>query len=513
MSVAAPRPILFLLTLVLLAMQSRVYAQNSHTPNIILIIADDLGYHDLSSYGNANIHTPNIDALGTGGVRFSHAYVTSPICSPSRMAIMTGRYQNRMGGEFMPYDKMDPAFMKAIRRYYLPFSKKPPSLATVQPSLLLNRKKHKTSLSPSEITLGELLKRKGYTTAMVGKWNLGDEAGNYPSDRGYDYSYYFTGALTRYVDDPVDTSMYINQHCPWSFSDLPAWTKRYGSSLIREGNNVVSDTGYLTFSFAEKAISFIEKNKEHPFFLTLSFNAPHDPFQVPKANFDRIANETDTLKRVYYGMIEAMDDAIGNVTEKLRSLQLEENTVIIFISDNGGATYTHATDNIPFKGGKGTHFEGGLVVPFFIKYPGLLPGNNVYDKTVSSLDVFATVAAIASVALPTDRVYDGVNLLPFLANNEGTPHDMLYWRSGYSKAIQKDEWKLYINNMNHSTYLYNLNNDRIEQHDLSREQPAKVKELKAALEQWEKTQTIPPKWPSMADLLIDVDGNIYYFPS
>jgi len=482
-------------------------------PNIILIIADDLGYSDLHSYGNLSIHTPNIDSLGVNGVRFTRAYVTSPICSPSRMGIMTGRYQNRFGSEYMPYDKFDPAFLKDLRKHYFSLRKQVPGLKTLRPRLGLNKSKYKTGLDLNEITMAELLKKQNYVTGLVGKWNLGDDDGYHPYERGFDYSYYFDGPLTRYVDDPVDTSRFINKHLPWSFSELPAWTPRAGATAIREGTDIVKDTGYLTFSFAEKGVAFIEKNKNHPFFLTLTFNAPHDPFQVPRNYFDRIGHVNDTVKRVYYGMIEALDDAVGKITEKLTALHIEDQTMIVFISDNGGATYTRATDNAPLRGGKCTHFEGGLMVPFFIKYPPLVNSYSAYNKPVSSLDIFATVMALANAPLPADRVYDGINLIPFLTNNNGFPHDVFYWRSGYSKAICKGNWKLYINQKSKKKFLFDVFNDIGEKNDLSSRYPEKVNELMNDLENWEKTQTVKPAWPSAADLLLAVDGEEYYFPS
>jgi arylsulfatase A-like enzyme len=284
--------------------------------NVILIVADDLGYSDLASYGNTHIQTPNIDALGKDGFRFTQAYVSAPICGPSREGIFTGRYQQRFGDEFMPYENLDPAVMKNLRRHYGSLKKVNTGLENLKPDLLVNRKNFNDGLPATEITIAQLLKQKGYTTGLVGKWNLGIGDGFYPEQRGYDYSYYFEGALTRYVDDPIDTNRYINQHLPWSFSELPAWAPRYGSTAIREGHNKVKDTGYLTFSFASKAIDFIDTYKNVPFFLTLTFNAPHDPFQVPKEYFNRIQGVTDTVQRVYYGMIEALDDAIGQVMKK-----------------------------------------------------------------------------------------------------------------------------------------------------------------------------------------------------
>jgi arylsulfatase A-like enzyme len=211
-------------------------------------------------------------------------------------------------------------------------------------------------------------------------------------------------------------------------------------------------------------------------------------------------------------MIEALDDAVGQVKEKLKSAGIEKNTIIFFISDNGGATYTRATDNAPLRGGKCTHFEGGLLVPFFINYPGINNGNFVYDKPVSSLDIFSTIASITKTALPADRIYDGVDLLPYLADNKKDPHEILYWRNGYSKAIRNGKWKLYINEKSKSKYLFNLETDREELHDLLSSEPVKADQLMKELNSWEKTQTINPAWPSMADILIDVRGKKYFFP-
>ena len=483
-------------------------------PNIILIIADDLGYSDLASYGNTFVHTPHIDALGQSGIRFTEAYTSAPICGPSRQGILTGRYQQRFGDEFMPYDKYDIYFSKNIRAHYAALKKSIPGLNNAKPNFFINRKNFNDGLPANEITLAEFLRRQGYATGLVGKWNLGDGVQYFPGDHGYGYSYYFEGALTRYVDDPVDTTQYINQHLPWAFSELVAWTPRSGSSAIREGKNIVKDTGYLTFSLASRAIDFIDRNKDSAFFLTLAFTAPHDPFQVPKAYYNRIQNVEDSVKRVYYGMIEALDDAVGSVMQKLEQEALMNNTLIFFLSDNGGATYTKATNNEPLRGGKCTHFEGGLTVPFFMSYPALLNGNMVYDKPISSLDIFSTIAAITETPLPGDRVYDGVNLLPFLTDKMGSmPHKVFYWRNGYSKAIRNGQWKLYINKKSKKTYLFNLDNDQQEKHDLSKQYPGKVNELKQQLQDWEDDNFIKPRWKSNADVLIDVDGEMIWFPT
>ena len=483
-------------------------------PNVILIIADDLGYSDLSSYGNPHIHTPNIDGLGINGVRFSQAYVTAAICGPSRVGILTGRYQQRFGSEFMPYDLIDPAVMRNLRKRYAGIKRKNPGLREVKPNFFINRRNFNDGLPSTEITIAEMLRQRGYSTGLVGKWNLGVGEGYHPDQRGYDYSYYFEGALTRYINDPVDSSKYINQHLPWAISELVAWSPRYGSTAIREGRQIVEDTGYLTFSFANRAVNFIEQHKNNPFFLTLTFNAPHDPFQVPREYFNRISGVTDSVKRVYYGMIEALDDGVGMVLQKLKNLQLDQNTIIIFLSDNGGATYTRATDNKPLSGGKCTNFEGGLLVPFFIKYPGSANMNKVYHEPVSSLDIFTTIAAATQTNLPAGRMYDGVNLLPFIEGKVDTiPHNIFYWRSGYAKAIRKGNWKLYINQKDKKTFLFNLAEDREELHDRSTGNAAIIMELQNLLKEWEKTQFIQPKWPSGADVLVNVNGQKFYFPT
>lgn len=488
-------------------------AQAQQEPlNIVLIIADDLGYSDLASYGNKAIETPNIDGLATNGTRFTRAYVTSPICSPSRMGIMTGRYQNRFGSEFMPYEEFDPQFLANLRKHYFALRKIDPGLKELHPHLTLRRSKYVTGLPLEETTLAQLLHNSGYTNGLVGKWNLGEDSGNHPWQRGYDYCYYFDAALTRYVDDPEDSNRYVNQHLPWAFSELPAWMPRSGSTVIREGTNIVRDTGYLTFSLAQKAADFITHNKDRPFFLTLTFNAPHDPFQVPIDYYNRLPKVSDPIKRVYFGMIEALDDAVGQVLRTLDNTGLSDRTVILFISDNGGATYTKATDNAPLRGGKCTHFEGGLLVPFFVKFPGIAK-STVYGKAVSSLDIFATIAAMTHTPLPKSRPYDGVDLQPYLAKDTGVPHTRFYWRSGYSRAICDSNWKLYANAKDHQTLLFDLKTDIEETRDLAPTHPEKVKQLLHLLQLWEKTETLRPSWPSASDVIIDVRGQKVHFPS
>ncbi len=498
--------------LLLLSPLAVAAAHAQRQPNVLLIVTDDLGFGDLAAYGNAKVRTPNIDRLGEQGARCTNAYASSPISGPSRAGIYTGRYQNRFGCEFMPYDRYQGGFMRSMASYYMPFKRKPEGLKALKPNLLLNRSKD-TDLPASEITITQLLHEAGYKTALIGKWNVGSNLRTTPEEHGYDYSYYFSGALTRYVDDPVDSARYVGVRLPWAFSDLPAWQKRSGPTAIMEGNRVVQDTGYLSFSLAQKASDFIRKNKDNPFFVTLTFNAPHDPFQAPRAHYNRI-DEKDPVKRVYYAMIEALDDAVGEVWQALEESGQWDNTLIIFTSDNGGASYTRATENGPLLGGKCTLFDGGIRVPFYLHFPQrLLSVGQVYSHPVSLLDIYATIAATAGVSLPPNRVYDGVNLLPYLSGAQAyAPHERLFWKNGYVRACLVDGWKLYMNDKSKEYFLFDLSGDPSEQRNLAKAKPEKLKELKEIFSHWEQTQTCSPLWRSMGNVLIDVNGKSYWFP-
>ncbi|QHT65585.1 sulfatase [Rhodocytophaga rosea] len=482
--------------------------QAATKPNIVVILADDLGYTDLASYGNKIVQTPNIDALGKEGIRFTQAYSSAPICSPSRAGLLTGRYQQRFGFEFLvPQNtgqKPSPEQMQKL----LAFQAKVGS--SREPGIDEEAfNKIGKGLPESEISLAKLLKQNGYKTAIIGKWHVGETEGFYPQQRGFDYHYGFYSGLTLY--SPESDPSVVDKHLPWALSESAAW-HRNGSNRLVRNNQDVDEKQYLTDKFADEAIAYIEQNKTNPFFLYLPFNAPHDPFQAKQSDFDKYPNVSDSTKRVYYGMITGLDNAVGRIHQKLKDLGLDKNTIIVFTSDNGGATYTRGTDNAPLRGGKLSHFEGGYSVPYFIKYPGKITAGKEYTLPVSNLDIFPTVAAAAGVKLPTDREYDGVNLLPFLNNQkQGAPHETLYWRSGYSKAIRKGDYKLYINERNGKQLLFNLAKDRSETKDLCAEHPEKVKELLADLKTWEsKLQT--PTWPHRTNSTIEVNGEKYFFP-
>ncbi len=479
-------------------------------PNVIIIYADDLGWTELSSYGNTKVSTPNIDALATEGVRFTQAYSSAPICSPSRAGLITGRYQQRFGFEFLVPSEVnapitDAALLETIRKASLERKE----LAETAIDEEAYKKIHK-GLPVEEITIGKLFKDAGYATGAIGKWHVGELEEFQPQNRGFDYHYGVLtwGSIYSSVEDPDVLTKSYHFHLPQSKA-----TKREGSISIVRNGKVVEETEYITDRFADEAVQFIDQNKTKPFFLYVPFTAPHDPFQAKKSDFDLITSETDTVKRIYLAMIKSLDDAVGRITAKLKETGLDKNTIILFGSDNGGASYTRQMSNHPLKGGKLSHFEGGIRVPFIARYPEVIPSGTVYNLPVSNLDFFATAAAAAGIPLPSDRSYDGVNLLPFVkAENSKRPHELLFWRNGYSKAVRKGDWKLYLNEKAQKVLLYKLDEDLSEQNDLSGAHPEKVEELKAELKKWEE-QLPAPLWPYKRSVpLLELEDASYYFP-
>ena len=286
------------------------------------------------------------------------------------------------------------------------------------------------------------MKTRGYSTGITGKWHLGQHKKLLPNRRGFDYQYGFTGAFSLYTaDQEVEGFPNFIQE---SFSSNYQWRNgREGLGTIKVNNKKVVEEDYLTFAIRDQAINFIEQNKENPFFLYIPFSAPHVPFQAPQEYYDQYKHISDDNKRVYYAMISALDDAVGDIHQKLKDEGLEENTMIIFLSDNGGAAYTGATNNGPLKGGKLNQFEGGINVPFMMKWKGIIPEHTKYDMPVSALDIFNTIATATNTKIPKDRIYDGVDLLPYVLDEsklEG-PHDVLYWRTDHLWAIRKGIYK------------------------------------------------------------------------
>jgi len=399
-------------------------------PNIVVIVADDMGWGEICAQGfNKDIPTPNIDSIAQNGVRFTNGYVTCPVCSPTRAGIMTGRYQQRFGHEFNG-TPVDPRI-----QFGLPLT---------------------------ETTLADRLKALGYTTGAVGKWHLGSAPQFHPLKRGFDEFYGFLGGARSYY--PTDRM------------------GRSGNPILQDYQEV-PDGEHTTDEFSRAAASFVDRHKDNPFFLYLAFNAVHAPMQTTAKYFDRFRSIKDTKRRVYAGMESAMDDGVGGVLSKLRQYGLEEDTLVIFISDNGGEDF-NASSNGPLRGEKRDLWEGGIRETYLMQWKRRLPKGKVYDQMVSSLDICPTVMAAAGGMIPASAHVDGVDLTPYLTGQrDGIPHEILYWRHLPEGAVRKGDWKLVMLD-DGSQMLFNLAEDIGESNDLALSQPAKVKELRAAWDAW-----------------------------
>jgi arylsulfatase A-like enzyme len=430
--------------------------QPSRKPNVVFILGDDLGYCDVGMYGCRDIPTPNIDSIAAAGVKFTNGYVTSPVCSPSRAGLMTGRYQNRFGFEF---------------------NAGPLQRALAEPEM---------GLPTSEITLAQLMKQAGYATGMVGKWHLGMHDKFHPTKRGFDEYFGFLFGANMYIDPDV----------PGVKSNDPEGVGvriRSERNPIMRGQTAVEEKDYLTEAFAREAVGFIERHRSQPFFLYAPFNAPHTPLQATAKYYDRFPQIKDEKRRIYVAMVSALDDAVGAILKKLRETGLEKDTLVVFMSDNGCATYTNACTNDPLRLGKLTHFEGGFRVPFAMRFPGRIKAGSVYEQPISSLDLLPTAVAVAGGKLPTDREYDGVDLLPYLTGKQNSgPHEVLCWRNGENAGARKGNWKLFKGGDRY--WLFDLSKDIGEQQNVADKYPTIVTQLKKELADWE-TRMKQPMWP------------------
>jgi arylsulfatase A-like enzyme len=413
-------------------------AAEQRPPNIIIFLADDLGYADIGANGCKDIPTPHIDSLAKNGVRFTDGYANHPVCSPSRAGLLSGRYQHRFGFE---HNSGPERF--AATNFGLP---------------------------RSEPTLAERLKPLGYATGMVGKWHIGFKEGLRPHERGFDFHYGFLGGAHSYLPGKTDND-----------------------PLVRNGQPVTDEKEYLTDAFAREAVGFLNRSQGKPFFLYVAFNAVHAPLEATSKYESRFPTINDSKRKTYAGMLSAMDDAIGRVLAKVRELGQEENTLIFFYSDNGGPTPQTTSRNDPLRGFKGQLFEGGIRVPFLLQWKGVVPPGRTYREMVMGFDCHATALVAAGVPFPIDKPLDGVNLLPFLNGKQtGRPHEQLFWRSGPKHAARVGDWKL-VQERGGGVELFNLKDDISEQTDLAGKEPAKLKELQAAYAAWDQ-QMLPAQW-------------------
>lgn len=497
-------------------------------PRIVIILADDLSIVDTTIYGGTVVSTPNIDSIGEEGVVFSDASCTTAICSPSRASMLTGRYQQRYGFELQPHDRYARSWVEYLAfRYFIDTD----PMFPIAPSPIPRRGDLDDQGIPAgEIILSELLQARGYATAAFGKWHLGYDSRFSPIERGFDEHFGFYEAFSLYApagsESIVDTP--IND-----FSDLHMWNRgRKGASAIVHNDVEVEEETYLTFKFAELAADYIQENADDPFFLYLPFNAPHTPLQAPAEYNDRFAHIQDPVRRTYSAMIAALDDAVGTVLDAIDEAGIADSTLVVFASDNGGVTYLGVTDNGPFAGGKFTTFQGGVAIPMMMRYPPLIEPGTQYDHPVSLMDIFPTVEAITrwspglgggetvedTTPFAEERLLDGVNLFPFvLGEIDSDPHDALFWRSWYNRAVRRGPWKLIVQESGSPDTgetdffrLYNLESDPYEKTNLAGERPDLLRDLKLMLDDWE-ADLAEPAWPPVMHFYIDVWGERFWF--
>lgn len=478
--------------------------RQSDQPNIVLIVADDLGWNDISFYGggvaNGTVPTPNIDALARQGVALSQGMSSSAVCAPSRAALLTGRYATRFGFEFTPLPNGMADITARLDRNIVADYRRPLISHLGEPGVYQNDF-NSMGMPQSEHTIADLLQAEGYKTLHIGKWHLGSTQGSEPTGQGFDESLNLAGLL--YL--PVDHPDVVNARQDFDPIDRFFWSVARYSMNFNEGEKFEAE-GYLTDYLTREAIRAIETNKNHPFFLYLAHWAPHSPLQALKSDYDALDHIENHTERVYAAMIKALDRGVGQVMDALRENGLEDNTIVIFTSDNGGAHYLGLPDiNQPYRGWKTTFFGGGIRVPFFIKWPAVIEAGTEYLPITHHTDVLPTLISAAGAQLPQDRELDGVNLLPYI-NNEvaGEPHDALFWRSGHYQVVISDGWKLQRSSRPDRVWLFNLDNDPTEQMELSSQYPDRVLELNRLID--EHNAELPdPMWPSVVEMPVSID--------
>jgi arylsulfatase A-like enzyme len=421
-------------------------------PNILLIVADDLGYSDIGVHGGKSVPTPHIDALAAAGIRCTSGYVSAPYCSPSRAGLLTGRYQTRFGHEFNPH---------------------------VGPE-------GKLGLPLDQRTLADLLRSAGYATGLVGKWHLGFSKDHHPQSRGFDDFFGFLVGAHNYT---------LRQGAE------PKFASSMSQNLIYRGREIQKMDGFATDVFTDEAIHFMKRHNQQPWFLYLAFNAVHTPLEISDTLIKRIpADVKDPARRGYLSLLLGLDDAVGRILGHLKESGADQNTLIIFISDNGGSGlspfFAYNTGvNRPLRGNKGQTLEGGIRVPFFIAWRGKLPAGKTYDRPVIALDLLPTACALAGVKTPKN--VDGVNLLPYIAGqNKTAPHEALYWRFGPQKAIRKDNWTLVDwrdleRKTNSGWQLFDLSKDIGQQNNLAAKYPDVANDLRRTWELWNAKNLLP----------------------
>jgi len=435
----------------------------SAKPNFVIFLADDLGYGDVG-YQGGDVPTPNIDSIASEGVVFTDGYITCPVCAPSRAGLLTGRYQQSFGF----WDNIGPFRVSK----------------EVEPGI------------PLDIPiLSERLKELGYVCGLFGKTHEGDSEEMMAFNR-WDEFFGFNNGASNYLPG-------MNRDHNPIFHNQKIINQSYEKNGIsrdeinRKGVLQIDRKQYLTDLIADYTISFIEENRDRPFLCYLPFNAIHGPFQAPKDLYEKYASEKNHQRRLNMAMLDSMDQNIGWVLKTLKKLDLEKDTLVIFLSDNGGH---EESPNLPLRGKKATYWEGGIRVPFCLKWPGRLEAGQAYRKPVISLDLLPTLVKAAGASIDPSWKLDGVDLMPYLlGSSKGPPHKNLYWTWGSRKAIRAGKYKALSQDSGKSWQLYDLKKDLSEQKDLGAEQASKLDQLVKRFKSWEK-ELMPQQWGWRSDL-------------
>ena len=414
-------------------------------PNMIVIMCDDLGYADVGFNGCKDIPTPHIDSIARNGIICTSGYVTYPVCGPSRAGFITSRYPQRFGFE------------------------RNPQYQTNDPDMGLPRE---------EKTIAELIKTTGYHCGIIGKWHLGAHIPtSHPMKRGFDELYGHLGGGHTYF--PEKLKIRRSQDATDEMESYRTW--------ILKGYEPVPPRKYLTDDFSDEAVAFVERKRDCPFFLFLAYNAPHGPLEATPKYLNRFSHIDEPKRKTYAAMVSAVDDGVGRVLSELEKYKLLENTIVVFLSDNGGITTKSGSSNFPLRGNKGEVWEGGFRVPFAIQWQGVLPKGSVYEYPVSSLDIGTTIVSLSGAEIPQDKKLDGVNLIPFLTGKDKSPpHPYIYLRKYDNNvfAVRNGNEKLVISHKGASPQLFDLEKDISEVNDLAKQRPERVDELENLRKQW-----------------------------
>ncbi|RZO81983.1 MAG: sulfatase [Halieaceae bacterium] len=453
-------------------------------PNIVLIVADDLGYNDISTFGGGvaggQLQTPHIDALAEQGAVFTQSYSGSSTCAPSRAMLMTGRYPSRTGFAYTP---MPPSMGRAISIVAADMDRTLPGTLYDAEAAANKPTYDLQGLPPEEVTLAELLKVHGYHTVHIGKWHLGRENGMAAHEQGFDESLLMASGL--YL--PEDHPNVVNAKLDFDPIDQFLWSALTFSNSYNSGDaDRFEPAGYLTDYWTDESIKVIKSNRNRPFFLYLAHWGIHTPLQATRADYEAVGDIKPHRLRVYAAMTRALDRSVGRVMAALEEEGLAENTIVIFTSDNGGAGYVGLADvNAPYRGWKITHFEGGIRVPMFVKWPARIAAGQAIDTPVAHIDVMPTLLAAVEQPLPEDRDIDGENLLPLMSQGVAAQTEWsrqtLFWSSGHNRIVRHGDWKLQIAARPEKQWLFNLAEDPTEQVNLAGARPDKLSELMALL--------------------------------